>query len=169
MEEPELSEDYKKFLKSLKSGTWGSYPLEKMTKNDFLAACGTDPMQRVIDLATTGTNQGLVITSVNIVEYLLSFLLAKKGKGTSRNLAGKILAAKENGILSHEQCSLFDTLRLVRNRFAHDHALFHFEHDSEVVRLLDSIAMDQSQVKVVLRMKFFAAITHLVSALKKQL
>ena len=59
--------------------------------------------------------------------------------GKFKNFGPKIEHAFGLGLIHNEERTYLNALRDIRNAFAHDAAVYHFEHDEKVMRALRSI------------------------------
>jgi hypothetical protein len=142
-------ETLEQFLERIPESTFVEVPLESITKDEYKRMLG-HPRERILELTRTSSNRDLVIESFGIVLEPVVELLAtavrvdmrhklfgKGGRITSDD--ARIELAYGLGLISKDDCSNLQTLRGVRNAFAHDPDLHHFEHDSKVLGAVRSM------------------------------
>lgn len=136
--------------RALTPGSISNIPIDTLTKEEFQQIIAPDPKQRFLDLEHIGTNRDMILEGVGLLDVALTELLRRfvvpdaaeklfSAHGKIKDLEAKIELSFGLGLIDAEERAYLNALRRIRNAFAHDPTLHHFEHDEKVVGLIRSI------------------------------
>lgn len=139
------------FLRGLPPGSVGGIPIETLTKEEYQLVISPSRKQRFLDLERVGSNRDMILEGVGLLDVALTELLRRfvvpdaaerlfSVHGKIKDLEVKIELAFGVGLIDSQERVYLNVLRRIRNVFAHDPVLHHFEHDEKVLGLIRSIA-----------------------------
>jgi DNA-binding MltR family transcriptional regulator len=158
--------------------TWVEVPISAITKEEYveLMAPTTIAIDRLLNLHRYASNRDFCIEAALIIERALNEVLkaffteqtsesffGKNGKaGKIKDFELKIDLAYGLGLISSEHQIAINIIRKIRNRFAHDPDLHHFEHDDVVLGAIRSLANSApAELQLSHRDKLLSTATHL--------
>ena len=154
--------------------TWVKIDGTKLTKREYVELIhGSKQAERNTSLVNTASIRDLVIQAGGMLDSALTellslalapeshaILLGKSGK--VRDFETKIELAYGLQLIEKTQRSVLNTIRSIRNQFAHDHDLLLFEHNEQVLGAVRSLPMSPSPVPIPLNLRFaFSAVGQL--------
>ena len=144
-------------------GGWQKLPIERLSRVDYRLALGLDNIpQRLLDYHDSASTRDFVFEAGGLLSKHVDQLLTHAESTTVekvspvRDASRKINQAFAHGLITQKDKSLLHRVRNVRNRFAHDVDLRHFEADPRVlgwVRSLPCSIENQPASAVPLRLR----------------
>ncbi len=163
--------------------TWVEVPISAITKEEYVELMAPTTIERLLNLHRDASNRDFCIEAALIIERALNEVLkaffteqtsesffGKSGKpGKIKDFELKIDLAYGLGLISSEHQIAINILRKIRNRFAHDPDLHHFEHDDVVLGAIRSLANSApAELRLSHRDKLLSTATHLLFTLTQR-